>query len=85
VTDRPTGSEFGDGEPAIRDKRRIDPETGKLRDRDGTSEPVRRTVAGGPGPSIVDLPAAGCWRLALTWSGHTDTMDLVYRPPTPPS
>ncbi|HET6529888.1 MAG TPA: hypothetical protein VFH03_04625, partial [Actinoplanes sp.] len=53
--------------------------------RDGTSEPVRRTVAGRPGPSIVDLPAAGCWRLALTWSGHTDTMDLVYRPPAPPT
>jgi hypothetical protein len=53
--------------------------------RDGTSEPVRRTVAGGPGPSIVDLPAAGCWRLTLTWSGHTDTMDLIYRSPAPPS
>ena len=32
MTDRPTGSEFGDGEPVIRDKRRIDPETGKLRE-----------------------------------------------------
>ncbi|MEE3921497.1 hypothetical protein V2I01_34350 [Micromonospora sp. BRA006-A] len=48
--------------------------------RDGTDTPVVREVAGGPGPSIVDLPAAGCWRLRLDWSGRTDTMDLVYRP-----
>ncbi|AYF27146.1 hypothetical protein AB0F93_16020 [Micromonospora tulbaghiae] len=48
--------------------------------RDGTDSPVVRRVDGGPGPSIVDLPAAGCWRLRLDWSGRTDTMDLVYRP-----
>ncbi|MBQ1067635.1 hypothetical protein KBX39_12605, partial [Micromonospora sp. D75] len=48
--------------------------------RDGTGAPVVREVDGGPGPSIVDLPAAGCWRLRLDWSGCTDTMDLVYRP-----
>ncbi|MDM4780918.1 MULTISPECIES: hypothetical protein [unclassified Micromonospora] len=35
---------------------------------------------GWPGPSIVDLPAAGCWRLRLDWSGRTDMIDLVYRP-----
>ena len=40
---------------------------------------VRRTVTGGPGPSIVDLPAPGCWRLALSWSGRHDTLDLRYR------
>jgi hypothetical protein len=40
---------------------------------------VTRTVTGGPGPSIIDLPAAGCWRLALTWSGRHDTLDLRYR------
>jgi hypothetical protein len=39
---------------------------------------VKRSVIGGPGPSIVDLPAAGCWRLALRWSGRTDTLDLRY-------
>ncbi|WP_259275965.1 hypothetical protein [Micromonospora chalcea] len=48
--------------------------------RDGTAAPVVREVTGGPGPSIVDLPAAGCWRLRLDWSGRTDTMDLIYRP-----
>jgi hypothetical protein len=41
--------------------------------------PVSRRVAGGPGPSIVDLPAPGCWRLTLSWYGHSDTLDLRYR------
>lgn len=47
---------------------------------DGTDTQVIREVPGGPGPSIIDLPRAGCWRLDLSWSGHTDTMDLVYAP-----
>ncbi|MBM0255620.1 hypothetical protein JNW89_00935 [Micromonospora sp. 4G55] len=45
---------------------------------DGTDTRVTREVAGGPGPSIIDLPRAGCWHLELHWSGHTDTMDLGY-------
>jgi hypothetical protein len=40
---------------------------------------VSRVVAGGPGPSIVNLPEPGCWRLRLRWSGHRDTLDLHYR------
>jgi hypothetical protein len=44
----------------------------------GTGETVRPKVDPAPGPSIVDLPKAGCWRLTLTWSGHVDTMDLTY-------
>ncbi len=40
---------------------------------------VLRSVAGGPGPSIIDLPAAGCWRLTLRWSGRSDQLDLRYR------
>jgi hypothetical protein len=47
----------------------------------GTGDPVERKVGGGPGPSIVDLPQAGCWRLALTWGGRTDAMDLEYTAP----
>jgi hypothetical protein len=39
---------------------------------------VTRVVAHGPGPSIINLPAAGCWRLSLTWSGRSDTLDLRY-------
>jgi hypothetical protein len=45
--------------------------------------PVSRVVSGGPGPSIINLPAAGCWRLALHWAGHSDTLDVRYaRTPT---
>jgi hypothetical protein len=40
--------------------------------------PVSRVLQGGPGPSIVDLPAPGCWRLALHWSGRSDSVDLRY-------
>ena len=39
---------------------------------------VTRTVIGGPGPSIIDLPSPGCWRLSLRWSGHSDQLDLHY-------
>jgi hypothetical protein len=45
---------------------------------DGTDVRAQQTVQGGPGPSLVDLPRPGCWHLTLTWSGRTDTMDLVY-------
>ena len=45
---------------------------------DGTAETESLAVTGGAGPSIIDLPRAGCWRLTLDWSGHTDTMDLTY-------
>ncbi|MCO1594917.1 hypothetical protein M8C17_07020 [Micromonospora sp. RHAY321] len=45
---------------------------------DGTGTRVTREVAGGPGPSIIDMPRAGCWHLELRWAGRTDTMDLVY-------
>jgi hypothetical protein len=38
----------------------------------------RRTVAGGPGPSTVDMPTAGCWQFTLRWSGHVDTVNLPY-------
>jgi hypothetical protein len=36
------------------------------------------SVPGGPGPSIIDLPAPGCWTLHLSWSGHTDKLKLHY-------
>jgi len=44
----------------------------------GTGETYRPKVDPAPGPSIIDLPRAGCWRLTLSWSGHVDTMDLTY-------
>jgi hypothetical protein len=30
-------------------------------------------------PSIVDVPVPGCWRFALDWHGHEDTVELPYR------
>jgi hypothetical protein len=48
---------------------------------DGTTSTVARAVEGGPGPSIVDLPGAGCWHLTLSWGAATDTIDLRYSRP----
>ena len=40
---------------------------------------ARRQVQSGPGPAIIDLPAAGCWRFDLTWSGHDDQVWIPYQ------
>jgi len=32
----------------------------------------------GTGPSLVNLPAAGCWTLNLSWPGHRDRVELRY-------
>jgi hypothetical protein len=45
---------------------------------DGSRRTVVRTVEGGPGPSVVDLPAPGCWSFDLTWGGHHDHLRLGY-------
>jgi hypothetical protein len=47
---------------------------------EGSDLRVRREVAPAPGPSIVDLPAAGCWRVDLRWGTYTDTISLRYAP-----
>jgi hypothetical protein len=45
--------------------------------------PATRLLRDGPGPSYVDLPEAGCWRLSLSWAdGRHDTLDLQYAPYT---
>jgi hypothetical protein len=45
----------------------------------GVSGPaVQRTVVGGPGPSGINMPSAGCWQFTLRWSGHLDSLDLNY-------
>jgi hypothetical protein len=41
-------------------------------------DPVKQSIDGGPGPSIVDLPAAGCWRFTLSWADRADSLDLAY-------
>ena len=44
----------------------------------GSARTATVSVPGGPGPSIINLPAAGCWTLHLSWSGHTDELKLRY-------
>lgn len=46
--------------------------------RTGTGQAVTRTVNGGLGPSIIDLPVPGCWSLGLTWGNHHDHLQLRY-------
>jgi len=54
VTDRPAGSEFGDGEPVVRDKRRIDPETGAA--REPSDAPAAGAAPGMPGTPGAQPP-----------------------------
>jgi hypothetical protein len=44
----------------------------------GSDESVTRTIDGGPGPSIIDLPAPGCWSFNLTWGEKHDNLELEY-------
>jgi hypothetical protein len=44
----------------------------------GASATANRTVEGGPGPSIVDMPEPGCWTFELTWSGVHDRVAVPY-------
>jgi hypothetical protein len=50
----------------------------RMEGRRRVGHPVTRVVVGGPGPSGIDLPAPGCWRLTLRWSGRSDHLDLRY-------
>jgi hypothetical protein len=45
---------------------------------EGTDRSVTRVVEPAPGPSVVDLPAPGCWSLDLTWGSHHDHLRLGY-------
>ncbi len=49
--------------------------------READTETIRREVAGGPGPSIIDLPGQGCWQLDLSWPGGEDRIYLRYLGP----
>jgi hypothetical protein len=44
----------------------------------GSDVSVDQVVAGGPGPSIVEVPRPGCWTLTLTWSGRTDRLAIPF-------
>lgn len=43
----------------------------------GIDATVTRTLEN-VGPSIVDMPRAGCWQFALTWPGNHDTVAVRY-------
>jgi hypothetical protein len=47
---------------------------------EGTSRTATRKLPNGPGPSYVNMPAAGCWHMSLSWPGQHDTIALQYRP-----
>lgn len=44
----------------------------------GSDVTVQREVSGGPGPSIIDMPRAGCWIFTLAWRGHRDQLAVPY-------
>ncbi|GAA1757203.1 hypothetical protein [Luedemannella helvata] len=49
----------------------------------GAATTATQEANSGPGeiyPTIVDVPAPGCWHLDLSWAGNTDSMDLLYAP-----
>ena len=50
----------------------------RMRGAAPVGKPVVQRVAGAPGPSSVDVPVPGCWRVTLSWSGRVDSLDLRY-------
>jgi hypothetical protein len=44
---------------------------------DGTGPAVSFVDPGVTGPSSVSLPSPGCWRVTITWTGGSDTIDLL--------
>jgi hypothetical protein len=44
--------------------------------KDGTGPATTAGLPSPAGPSYVDLPSPGCWRLTITWPGGQDTVDL---------
>jgi hypothetical protein len=49
-----------------------------------TGDTVIKELPDGPGPSIVDMPRAGCWRFALKWGKQRDEMFIRYYGESPP-
>ena len=46
---------------------------------DAVGAPVRRVVLRrSRDPHWSTCPGPGCWRLTLSWSGRTDSLDLAY-------
>lgn len=54
--------------------------TGTLAGRRSTHTSIKGDSA--PGeiyPSVINVPAPGCWQFALRWNGHNATINLAYR------
>lgn len=47
-----------------------------------SGETATRELRDGPGPSIVDMPKAGCWRLVLSWADQHDELFIRYYGPS---
>lgn len=43
---------------------------------EGSDQTATIHLGASPGPSIVDMPAPGCWRLDLTWGTLKDSINL---------
>jgi hypothetical protein len=49
----------------------------------GDAVTVSEPAGSSPGeiyPSIVDVPAPGCWHVVAEWNGHRATLELSYQP-----
>ena len=46
--------------------------------RENSDEVTEIDLHQAPGPSIVDVPTAGCWLMQLRWGEHSDTIALRY-------
>jgi hypothetical protein len=44
----------------------------------GSTLAVDRVVSGGPGPSLIDVPRAGCWTFTLSWNDHQEQVAVPY-------
>lgn len=44
----------------------------------GSNRQATRVLKDAPGPSIVDMPSAGCWEFALAWQGNSDSVSVAY-------
>jgi hypothetical protein len=51
----------------------------RMRGHRAVGKHVVRVIVGGPGPSYLNLPAPGCWRLSLRWSGRSDELDVDFQ------
>ncbi len=50
----------------------------RLHDGGPAGRVVSKTIPFGPGPSYVDVPSRGCWRMQLRWGNRSDELALAY-------